>query len=112
MTELVDQNKEEIPFEEIPRYKYKNPLKYDELTLAKRQREVTQGMREYPQVSRQQMEDIWDYIYIVGEEKIEENIKKGVYDKPAEKREFVEGSIEIINPPVENEFLSLESLEV
>lgn len=87
----------EVPFEDIPRYKYKNPLNYDEITLAKRTQEVSNIMKDYPQASRQQIEDIWDYIHIVGEEQIKKNIEEGVYNAKPTKRDICEGKMEIIN---------------
>lgn len=66
---------------DIERYKYENPLKYDEITLAKRKLEVNNLMKDYPHLSRQRLEDIWDYFYIVGEDKIKENLENGYYNQ-------------------------------
>lgn len=66
---------------DIERYKYENPLKYDVITLAKRKLEVNNLMKDYPHLSRQRLEDIWDYFYIVGEDKIKENLENGYYNQ-------------------------------
>lgn len=68
-------------FGDIERYKYENPLKYDEITLARRKLEVNALMRDYPHLSRQRLEDVWDYFYITGEDKIKENLENGYYDQ-------------------------------
>jgi|TARA_R110000772_G_scaffold266966_2_gene390168 hypothetical protein len=50
------------PLEDLPRATPSNPLNFDELTLARREREIALIMKDYPNVPPKMIETAWDYV--------------------------------------------------
>ena len=50
------------PLEELPRATQSNPLGFDELTLARREREIANIMKDYPNVPPKFIETAWDFV--------------------------------------------------
>ena len=65
------------PLEDLPRATPSNPLNFDELTLARREREIALIMKDYPNVPPKMIETAWDYVATSkSEEEAFEQIKK------------------------------------
>ena len=82
-----------IPLEEIPRATQSNPLGFDELTLARREREIANIMKDYPNVAPKFIETAWDFVASSkSEEEALEQVKK--WDKlPANPRNPIQVDI-------------------
>ena len=50
------------PLEELPRATQSNPLGFDEVTLARREREIANIMKDYPTVPPKFIETAWDFV--------------------------------------------------
>ena len=50
------------PLEELPRATQSNPLGFDELTLARREREIANITKDYPTVPPKFIETAWDFV--------------------------------------------------
>ena len=50
------------PLKELPRATQSNPLGFDELTLARREREIANIMKDYPNVPPKFIETAWDFV--------------------------------------------------
>ena len=79
-----------VPLEEMPRAKARNPLNFDEETLAKRERDIKAIMRDYPGITPKMIETAWDYVQSCeSEEEAMKEVKS--WDKlPPKKREPVQ----------------------
>lgn len=101
-TEIINNdelnNDELIPLEEIPRYQESNPFNYDDETLALKRREVNQIMKDYPHMSRTQINDVWDLVHNMNDEQWNDFKKK--CNEPAVKRQNagILETINIVNP--------------
>ena len=70
-------NESLIPLEEIPRATQSNPLGFDELTMARREREIANIMKDYPNVAPKFIETAWDFVQSSNsEEEALEQVKK------------------------------------
>jgi hypothetical protein len=56
------------PLEEMPRHEGTNPLKYDTLTLARREMEIKSIMKDYPNETPSNIQMAWDFIAAFGSE--------------------------------------------
>lgn len=65
-----------VPFEEIPRYEEKNLLGYDDETLARKNRELKNILKDYPEHNKKFVGDIWDVVENMTNEEWEEFKKK------------------------------------
>ena len=50
------------PLEELPRATQSNPLGFDGVTLARREREIANIMKDYPNVPPKFIETAWDFV--------------------------------------------------
>jgi hypothetical protein len=70
LPDTLDENQiiteEPVPVENMPRYVGSNPLKYDDLTLARREKEIKAIMKDYPNETPANIQMAWDFIYIQG----------------------------------------------
>ena len=70
MTDTLDENEiistDEIPLAEMPRHEASNPLNYDDLTLARRNKEISAIMKDYPDQSPSAIQMAWDFVYLQG----------------------------------------------
>jgi len=65
------------PLEELPRATQSNPLGFDEVTLARREREIANIMKDYPNVPPKFIETAWDFVASSkSEEEALEQVKK------------------------------------
>jgi hypothetical protein len=78
--------------DEMPRYEAPNPFKYDNLTLAKRKKEVEAAFRDYPHVPPSMIEMAWDLIQNNSEEEIADIINSGKWSN-APKKERATGGV-------------------
>jgi hypothetical protein len=81
------------PLEELPRATQSNPLGFDELTLARREREIANIMKDYPNVPPKFIETAWDFVATSkSEEDALEEVKR--WDKtPAKPRNPIQVDI-------------------
>ena len=81
------------PLKELPRATQSNPLGFDELTLARREREIANIMKDYPNVPPKFIETAWDFVASSkSEEEALEQVKK--WDKlPAKPRNPIQVDI-------------------
>jgi hypothetical protein len=92
MTEENTDIQEFNSIEEMPRYEAPNPFKYDNLTLAKRKKDVEAASRDYPNVPPSMIEMAWDLIQNNPEEEIVDIINNGKWEK-APKKERQAGGV-------------------
>ena len=81
------------PLEELPRATQSNPLGFDEVTLARREREIANIMKDYPTVPPKFIETAWDFVATSkSEEDALEEVKR--WDKtPAKPRNPIQVDI-------------------
>ena len=81
------------PLEELPRATQSNPLGFDEVTLARREREIANIMKDYPTVPPKFIEIAWDFVATSkSEEDALEEVKR--WDKtPAKPRNPIQVDI-------------------
>lgn len=78
--------------DEMPRYEAPNPFNYDNLTLAKRKKEVETASRDYPNVPQSMIEMAWDLIQNNPEAEIDDIINHSKWEK-APKKERQTGGV-------------------
>jgi uncharacterized protein (DUF433 family) len=68
----IDENEiitvEPTPLEQMPRHEGTNPLMYDDLTLARRDKEIKAIMKDYPNETPANIQMAWDFVYSLGGE--------------------------------------------
>ena len=76
-----------VDFKNIPRATEANHFNYDELTLARRTREIEAAAKDYPNLNVKQIEMVWDFIQTSeSEERAMEDVKKWEKE-PAKERD-------------------------
>lgn len=78
--------------EEMPRYKAANPFNYDNLTLAKRKKEVDAACKDYPNVPASMIEMGWDLVQNNPEAEIDDIINNSKWEN-APKKERPTGGV-------------------
>lgn len=86
--------------DEMPRYQHEDPFNYDNLTLAKRKKEIEAAAKDYPNVPPSMIEMAWDLIQNNTEEMINDIINSGKWEKASKKERATCGvakSLEIVS---------------
>jgi hypothetical protein len=86
--------------DEMPRYQRDEPFNYDNLTLAKRKKEIDAAAKDYPNVPPSMIEMAWDLIQNNTDEMINDIITSGKWEKASKKERPTCGvakSLEIVS---------------
>ena len=93
MTDTLDENEiistDEIPLDEMPRHEASNPLNYDYLTLARRNKEISAIMKDYPDQSPSAIQMAWDFVYLQGSDEAAMKEVKRLEKLPPRARDLV-----------------------
>jgi uncharacterized membrane protein YfhO len=74
---------EEVPLEEIPRYKPENPYNYTPLESAERKNTLKLMENDYPKLPYAWLEMVYDYTKSQNEEELEKNINERRFEVPS-----------------------------
>ena len=97
MTDSLDENKiistedgTPVSLENMPRHEASNPLKYDDLTLARRDKEISAIMKDYPNEAPSAIQMAWDFVYLQGSDEAAMKEVKRLQSLPPKARDLVE----------------------
>jgi NADH:ubiquinone oxidoreductase subunit len=86
--------------EEIaPRAVRRNPHNYSNLELARRDKEVSEAMKAFPNLPPKWIEWMWDTVENKPKDEMEKIINESLWDKPLKEREMggvLKGAMEVI----------------
>tara|TARA_R100000541_G_scaffold27854_1_gene37200 strand:+ start:991 stop:1275 length:285 start_codon:yes stop_codon:yes gene_type:complete len=93
MTDTLDENEiistDEVPLDEMPRHEASNPLNYDDITLARRNKEISAIMKDYPDQSPNAIQMAWDFVYLQGSDEAAMKEVKRLEKLPPRARDLV-----------------------
>jgi len=92
MPDTLDENEiistDEVPLNEMPRHEASNPLNYDDLTLARRNKEISAIMKDYPDQSPNAIQMAWDFVFLQGSDEAAMAEVKKLEKQPAKPRDI------------------------
>jgi len=86
---ITDDNGNPVSLENMPRHEASNPLKYDDLTLARRDKEILAIMKDYPNEAPSAIQMAWDFVYLQGSDEAAMKEAKRLESLPPKARDLV-----------------------
>lgn len=78
-----------VPLNEMPRHEASNPLNYDDLTLARREKEISAIIKDYPNENPSSIQMAWDFVYLQGSDEAAMKEVKRLEKLPSKPRDLV-----------------------
>ena len=95
MTDTLDENElitdddgNSVSLENMPRHEASNPLNYDDLTLARRNKEISAIIKDYPNENPSSIQMAWDFVYLQGSDEAAMAEVKKLEKQPAKPRDI------------------------
>tara|TARA_R100000541_G_scaffold30864_1_gene39767 strand:+ start:1472 stop:1765 length:294 start_codon:yes stop_codon:yes gene_type:complete len=78
-----------VPLKNMPRHEASNPLNHDPLTLARREKEISAIIKDYPKENPASIQMAWDFVYLQGSDEAAMREVKRLEKLPPKPRDLV-----------------------